>query len=41
MASDMGKKPSAVVDPVAVFKARFAAASEEEKAAMIAELQAL
>lgn len=41
LASDMGKKPSAVVDPVAVFKARFAAASAEEKAKMLAELEEL
>ena len=40
MASDMGKKPSQQVDVQAAFMARFAAASAEDQAKMLAELQA-
>ena len=40
LASEMGKAPKAQVDVQAAFMARFAAATPEEQAAMIAELQA-
>lgn len=39
-ASEMGKAPKAQADVQAAFMARFAAATPEEQAAMIAELQA-
>jgi len=39
-ASEMGKAPKAQVDVQAAFMARFAAATPEEQAKMIAELQA-
>ena len=41
LASDMGKKPTAQVDVQAAFMARFKAATAEEKATMLAELQAM
>jgi hypothetical protein len=41
MASDMGKQPKSQVDVQAAYMSRFAAASPEEQAKMLAELQAL
>lgn len=41
LASDMGKKPSQVVDPEVAFKASFGSMSPEEQLAKIEELKAL